>query len=241
MREDIRVPSLRAEFLNDKREVYDALISAELPDASADELFAMLERSHTRVWRERLHLDKPLDLVSVRRALPERTLLLDYWHAPQAAAVVAATQTRAAVFPIKVDEGHPRTGRGAWRRPSSAWRDQAPPSRRESCHRPSGSPASTARHRSRRRGRARAIRRPARRNAAAGRTCGGDVHRRPRRRCCAPLRRHVGCRRGSCKLVGFADPVTAIGRLRPRLRAPAASPHRRKKCATWRASWAAER
>ena len=126
VREDIRVPSLRAEFLNDKREVYDALISASLPDASADALFAMLERSHTRVWRERLHLDKPIDLVSVQRALPERTLLLDYWHAPQAATVVAATQSRAAVVPIKVDETAIRAlvealGAG----PSSAWREQA--------------------------------------------------------------------------------------------------------------------
>jgi len=128
VREGIRVPSLRAEFLNDKREVYDALIAASLATATTDALFGMLERSHSRVWRERLHLDKPIDLASVRRTLPERTLLLDYWHAPQAASVVAATAARAATFPIEVDEPRLRTlvdalaaGRpGSWRHEASA-------------------------------------------------------------------------------------------------------------------------
>src|SRR6185295_6426137 len=64
VREDIRVPSLRSEFLNNKQEVYDALIAANVATASPSSLFALLERSHSRVWRERLDLAQPIDLAS---------------------------------------------------------------------------------------------------------------------------------------------------------------------------------
>jgi CHAT domain-containing protein/tetratricopeptide (TPR) repeat protein len=128
VREAIRVPSLRAEFLNDKREVYDALIAATLPATSPDTLFALLERSHSRVWRERLQLDKPIALAQVQRSLPDDTLLLDYWNSPRGSAVIAVSRQRAAVFPIGVDEAQIRTfiqtlaaGRSAtWRAQSAA-------------------------------------------------------------------------------------------------------------------------
>jgi tetratricopeptide (TPR) repeat protein len=103
LREDIRVPSLRSEFLNDKREVYDALIAANIATASPSSLFSLLERTHSRVWRERLDLTQPLDLGSVQRALPERALLLDYWSGQQGAAVIAVSRTRAAVFRVQSD------------------------------------------------------------------------------------------------------------------------------------------
>jgi len=126
VREAIRVPSLRSEFLSDKREVYDALISASLPTATTEVLFGLLERSHSRVWRERLHLEKPIDLAEVQRALPDRTLLLDYWNGPNASAVIAVSRQRAAVFSIEVDETQIRklvetlaTG------PSATWREQS--------------------------------------------------------------------------------------------------------------------
>jgi CHAT domain-containing protein len=125
VRETIRVPLLRTEFLNDKREVYDALIAASLPTATPDVLFALLERSHSRVWRERLKLDRPIELARVQRALPDRALLLDYWNGPQGSAVIAVSRRRAAVFPIVVDEAQIRTfvetltaGR------STSWREQ---------------------------------------------------------------------------------------------------------------------
>ncbi|PYR21906.1 MAG: hypothetical protein DMF94_06460 [Acidobacteria bacterium] len=103
VREEIRVPSLRSEFLNDKREVYDALIAANVRTASPSSLFTILERSHSRVWRERLDLAQPIDLASVQRALPDRALLLDYWSSRQGAAVIAVSRTRAAVFPVEAD------------------------------------------------------------------------------------------------------------------------------------------
>ena len=100
LRENIRVPSLRVEFLNDKRAVYDALIAARLQSASAEGIFDLLERSHSRGWRERLGLPGAVPLGSVQAALPPRTLLLDYWHSASGAAVIAVTREKAAVIRI---------------------------------------------------------------------------------------------------------------------------------------------
>jgi tetratricopeptide (TPR) repeat protein len=104
IREGIRIPSLRTEFLNDKRDVFDALIAEMMPSNAPVELFAVLERSHSRAWRERLKLERPVGLGEVQQALRPGTLLLDYWHSPRGAAVIAVTRERAAVFPLRVDE-----------------------------------------------------------------------------------------------------------------------------------------
>jgi tetratricopeptide (TPR) repeat protein len=104
VRENIRVQSLRTDFLTDKREVYDTLIKATLTSRTPADLFALLERSHSRVWRERLGLEKAIDLASVQRALPASMLLLDYWHSAQGSAVIAVTRDRAAVIPLDVDD-----------------------------------------------------------------------------------------------------------------------------------------
>lgn len=104
VREAIRVQSLRSDFLSDKRVVYDSLIRARLTKAPTDVLFNLLERSHSRVWRERLGLAKSLDLTTVQRALPERMLLLDYWQSAEGSAVIVVSRTRAAVIPIEAEE-----------------------------------------------------------------------------------------------------------------------------------------
>ena len=104
VREGIRVQSLRSDFLTDKREVYDAAIKARLPDAPADVLFGLLERSHSRVWRERLGLAKSIDLASVHRAMPAGGLLLDNWHSAQGSAVIAVSRDKAAVIRLDVDD-----------------------------------------------------------------------------------------------------------------------------------------
>ncbi len=105
IRGQIRVPSLRSDFLTDKREVYDALFGARRSGGNASELFGILERSHSRVWRDRLGLSTPLDIGSVQAALPRGALLLDYWHAPAGSAVIAITRTRAKVIPTRAEEG----------------------------------------------------------------------------------------------------------------------------------------
>jgi tetratricopeptide (TPR) repeat protein len=109
VREGIRVQSLRTDFLTDKREVYDTLINARLAGAPVEDVFGLLERSHSRVWRERLGLDKAIDLRAVQHALPGGTLLLDYWHSALGSAVVAVSRDRAAVIRLDVDDGELNT------------------------------------------------------------------------------------------------------------------------------------
>ena len=104
VRERITVPLLRSDFFNDKSEVYDALIAARIGRAPPAELFELIERRHSRAWRERLGLSGSLQLADVQRALPAGVLLLDYWSSPSGSAVVAATRTRAAVISISVDD-----------------------------------------------------------------------------------------------------------------------------------------
>ena len=126
VREGIRIQSLRSDFLADKRVVYDALIRARLRTAPPDALFDLLERSHSRVWRDRLGLGTAVDLASVQRTLPARMLLLDYWQSPQGAAVIAVSRTRAAVIPLDVDERQITALIDAMAAgPSPHWRDLA--------------------------------------------------------------------------------------------------------------------
>jgi len=103
IREGIRIQSLRSDFLSDKRVVYDALIAARLATAAPAVTFDILERSHSRVWRDRLSLAAPVDLGALQRALPDRVLLLDYWQSARGSAVVAVSSARAAVIPLAPD------------------------------------------------------------------------------------------------------------------------------------------
>ncbi|HEX7809703.1 MAG TPA: tetratricopeptide repeat protein, partial [Thermoanaerobaculia bacterium] len=57
IRDSIRVPSLKSDFFNDKREVFDALIALRLKrGAKVEEIFELIERGHSRGWRDRLGL-----------------------------------------------------------------------------------------------------------------------------------------------------------------------------------------
>ncbi|HEV7763954.1 MAG TPA: CHAT domain-containing protein, partial [Thermoanaerobaculia bacterium] len=104
IRDAIRIPSLRSDFFNDKREVFDALIAMRLRHgASAEELFGLIERGHSRGWRERVGLRSTIELKAIQRALPADTLLLDYWTSSFGAAVVSVTTTTAHVHPIRVE------------------------------------------------------------------------------------------------------------------------------------------
>jgi tetratricopeptide (TPR) repeat protein len=102
LREGIRVPALRSDFFNDKREVYDALIAARVGSATPAEVFRLIEGSHSRAWRDRLELSGTLDLAAVQRALGPRVLLLDFWHADEGSALVAVTRARSAVLRPRV-------------------------------------------------------------------------------------------------------------------------------------------
>lgn len=104
IRDSIRVPSLKSDFFSDKREVFDALIALRLAHgAKAGELFDLIERGHSRGWREHLGLRQRIDLAAVQRALPADAVLLDYWTSAHGAAVVVVTKTSADVRRVQID------------------------------------------------------------------------------------------------------------------------------------------
>jgi tetratricopeptide (TPR) repeat protein len=124
--EGIRLTTLRSDFLNDKAEVYDTLIRARLGGAPAADLFALIEGRQSRGWRDMLGLMAPVTLEAVQRALPADTLLLEYWHAPQGAALVAVTRSVARVLPVTVDPQQVSALADALAAgPRSNWQDRA--------------------------------------------------------------------------------------------------------------------
>lgn len=109
IREAIRVPTLRSDFFNDKRDVYDALISIEIDRATPERVFDLVEKIHSRAWRERLGLSGTMTLAAVQRALPADAALLDVWSSPLGAATVTVTKSDAKVDRITIDEAAVRT------------------------------------------------------------------------------------------------------------------------------------
>jgi tetratricopeptide (TPR) repeat protein len=104
IRDALRIPSLKSDFFNDKREVFDALIALRLRQgAKVDELFALIERGHSRGWRERVGLKSTVELHAIQRALPSDAMLLDYWTSSYGAAVVVVTRDSSVIRPIAVD------------------------------------------------------------------------------------------------------------------------------------------
>ena len=126
IRESIRVPALRSDFFADKREVYDSLIAMEIGRASPEWFLTMLERSHSRAWRERLGLPTVVTLADVQRRLPTGTVLLNYWFSAAGSAVVAVTADRATVTPLPVTpEQIVRLSDSLARGPSTSWSEAA--------------------------------------------------------------------------------------------------------------------
>jgi CHAT domain-containing protein/Flp pilus assembly protein TadD len=85
-RAELQLSALRAEFLADKRDVYDALINLLLKKNDPKEIFAVLERSRSRNFQDRIAAlngspsSAPVpDLDEVRRSLPPSTVLLEFW------------------------------------------------------------------------------------------------------------------------------------------------------------------
>ncbi len=127
IRDAIRIPSLKSDFFNDKREVFDALIALRLrQSASVTEIFDLVERGHSRGWRERVGLRSNIDLPSIQRALPGDAVLLDYWTSNAGAAVLVITRTSALVQRITVDAARIRALVDSLARgPSSNWKSLA--------------------------------------------------------------------------------------------------------------------
>jgi tetratricopeptide (TPR) repeat protein len=127
IREAVRVPSLKSDFFNDKREVYDALIRARLDAAApAAQIFELVERSHSRGWRDRIGLTVSVDLAAVQRVLPAGVLLLDYWSAPNGAARIVVTRDQVQVDRVTASDAALRRLLDAVSQgPSTEWRTAA--------------------------------------------------------------------------------------------------------------------
>ncbi|MGE0814704.1 MAG: CHAT domain-containing protein [Vicinamibacterales bacterium] len=127
IRERLAVPSTRAEFFQDKREVFDARIAAGLATDGAAATFALVERSRARAWRERLALPA-VTLAAVQARLPAGTVMLAYWMSPLGSALVRVTSTGAAVTALEVaaddiralDAAVRQPGNDRWTAPAAA-------------------------------------------------------------------------------------------------------------------------
>lgn len=102
LREQLSVPSTRAEFFQDKRDVYDARIAAGLGVDPPATTFALIEGSRARAWRDRAALPA-VTLDAVQRRLPPGSALLAYWVSDLGAAVVRVARDAASVHPLSID------------------------------------------------------------------------------------------------------------------------------------------
>lgn len=125
LRERLTIPSTRADFFQDKREVFDARIALALDGESAATVFDLMEQSRARAWRDQLKL-APVSLALVQRALPDDTVLLSYWQAGPSAAVLRVTKTEANVRRLALHVPDIAELSAALRQPASdAWQRPA--------------------------------------------------------------------------------------------------------------------
>lgn len=114
VRSNLRLSSLKTDFLADKREVYDALVELLAGRAATADVFDLLERSRARTFQDRLREHagnggpSTASLAAVQARLDAHTLLLEYWVTPRAALVVWVTRDDSGLaritFPAAAEE-----------------------------------------------------------------------------------------------------------------------------------------
>lgn len=103
LRSDLRITSLRTDFLADKRDVYDSLIAflAQQPKTPVDELFSWMERSRARTLQDRVAARTPLNEATVRLVqshLQPDTVLIEFWVGSQESLAVWITATESGLL-----------------------------------------------------------------------------------------------------------------------------------------------
>jgi CHAT domain-containing protein len=99
-RAQLQLSALRSEFLADKRDVYDAVISLLLRKKDAKEAFSFLERSRARTFQDRLASGgsaqpapaAATSLDEIRGYLDSTTILLEYWVSEDRIALIWCTR-----------------------------------------------------------------------------------------------------------------------------------------------------
>lgn len=99
IRAGLRATSLRSDFLADKRDVYDSLISVRLqqPAPSVSEIFRWMERSRARTLLDRMAAHtalQELSLEEIQAHLPQDTVLIEFWVGNQSSAAVWLTRSK---------------------------------------------------------------------------------------------------------------------------------------------------
>lgn len=99
VRGKLQLPSLKTDFLADKRDVYDALIELALPGGNVAGLFELLERSRARAFQDRLAQGPPA-LSAVQARLDPAALMVEFWVGPRSAAALVVTARDAGVVSL---------------------------------------------------------------------------------------------------------------------------------------------
>ena len=99
IRAGLRATYLRSDFLADKRDVYDSLISVQLrqPAPSMSEIFHWMERSRARTLLDRMAAHTALQessLEEIQAHLSQDTVLIEFWVGNQSSAAVWLTRTK---------------------------------------------------------------------------------------------------------------------------------------------------
>jgi CHAT domain-containing protein/tetratricopeptide (TPR) repeat protein len=101
LRSQLQLSRLKADFLADKRDVYDALIKILLERNAAAAAFEFMERSRARVFQDRFFGDKlapdSLTLKSIQARLGPQTALIEFWVGAEAIATVWITRESAGI------------------------------------------------------------------------------------------------------------------------------------------------
>ena len=96
LRSQLQLSRLKADFLADKRDVYDALIKLLLERNDAAGAFEFMERSRARVFQDRFFGGQlapgALSLRSIQARLDPQTALIEFWAGAEGVAAVWVTR-----------------------------------------------------------------------------------------------------------------------------------------------------
>jgi CHAT domain-containing protein len=101
LRSQLQLSRLKADFLADKRDVYDALIKLLLERGDAAGVFEFMERSRARVFQDRFFGGQlapgSLSLHSIQARLDPQTALIEFWAGSDGVAAVWVTRDSAGI------------------------------------------------------------------------------------------------------------------------------------------------
>lgn len=132
-RTGLRLSTLQAEFLADKRDVYDALLSILFKRQDVAEAFLFLERSRARRFQDRLEKSglgswSYITLNEARSHLDSDTMLLEFWVAGSRLGLIWCTRSAEGIVLKDIDSSVLAGIRGFLQKvpgPSPAWRRES--------------------------------------------------------------------------------------------------------------------